>query len=120
MIISKNVSVPFCWTWTMSTRIQRTYIFDGIVHLIKYFFDSNGEGGTIHIIGQCTYNRGGGTLFDLVADMERNNTKHETYLIAPCTLHNLQIALRNAVVNVLGECGANDASGYRTNGMNAL
>jgi len=45
--------------------------------------------------------------------------KHEYYLVGSCTLHNLKTALRNDVVNVLGEGGSNDGD-YRMNVMQLL
>ena len=45
--------------------------------------------------------------------------KHESYLVGSCTLLNIQTALRNAVVNVLGEGGSDDGE-YRMNVMQLL
>ena len=46
--------------------------------------------------------------------------QHDVYLISSCTLHNIQTALRNAVVNVLGEGGTDDNGEYRMNVMQLL
>ena len=55
----------------------------------------------------------GGALFALAAEIEKNDMKRNIYLIGSCTLHNIQMALRNAVVNVLGEGGTNDKGEFK-------
>ena len=69
--------------------------------------------------GQCTDSGGGGTLFALARKLNEFNMQHEHYLIASCTLHNLQTALRNAVINVLGDRGTIDGE-HKLNMMQML
>ena len=118
---NKNLAKFFCW-YCKKDRKVRTFLIDvdcvdedtadifaGIHHSIKRFFESNdGEDVSIKFRGQCTDSGGGGTLFALAKVMKQHNLMHECYVITSCTLHNLQTALRNAVVNVLGDGGLND------------
>ena len=71
-------------------------IFAGIHHSIKRFFDTydDEEEVSIKFRGQCTDSGGGGTLFALAKAMKQHNLMHENNMIASCTLHNLQTALR--------------------------
>ena len=57
--------------------------------------------------GQSTDSGGGGTLEYLAKHLKSDNslTFAEGYIVASCRLHNLQTALRNAVIDVLGEGG---------------
>ena len=61
----------------------------------------------------------GGTLFALAKHIRDNNLNHSHYLVASCTLHNIQTALRNAVVNVLGDGGMEDGE-FKMNVMQML
>ena len=69
--------------------------------------------------GQCTDSGGGGTLFTLANKMKQYKLQHEHYLIASCTLHNLQTGLHNTVINVLGNGGMIDGD-YKLNMMQML
>lgn len=75
---------------------------------------------TFTLCGQYTDSGGGGTLFALAKLIEANNMKGNNYLIGSCTLHNIQTALRNDVINVLGEGGTDDRGEYRMNVMQLL
>ena len=55
----------------------------------------------------------------MASKVKEFNMQHEHYLIASCTLHNLQTALRNAVINVLGDGGTNDGE-HKLNMMQML
>ena len=129
---NKNLAKFLCWYDTVK-EIVRTYlidvdcvdehttdVFDGFKHSIDRFFSPNGDNNLFSFCGQCTDSGGGGTLHALARLLERNNMIRATYLIASCTLHNLQTALRNAVVNVLGEGGTDDNGEYRMNVMQLL
>ena len=57
------------------------------------------------IMGQATDSGGGGTLFSL-ARMLRNlgmPGMAAAYIVGSCSLHNLQTALHNAIIEVFGE-----------------
>ena len=128
---NKNLAKFFCWYDTEKDKVQ-TYLLDvdcvdedttdtfkGLEHSIKRFFAPNMTEESFLFRGQCTDSGGGGTLFALAKLIKDNNMKHESYLVGSCTLHNIQTALRNAVVNVLGEGGSDDGE-YRMNVMQLL
>ena len=65
--------------------------------------------------GQSTDSGGGGTLESLATHLKSDDSLMfaDDYLVASCSLHNLQTALRNAIIDVLGEGGK--VSGTKTN-----
>ena len=69
--------------------------------------------------GQCSNSGGGGTLCTFTNQIKLHNIQHHNYLISSCTLHNLQTALQNAVVNVLGDRELEDSE-YKLNIMQVL
>ena len=114
---NKNLAKFFCWYNVMKMKVltflldvdcvdeHTDDIFQGIHHSIKRFFswtDASDDNFSLKLRGQCTDSGGGGTLFALASKVNKYNMQHDHYLIASCTLHNLQTGLRNDVINVLG------------------
>jgi len=87
-----------------------------IVHSLSRLF------GDVPIIlhEQCTDSGGGGTKHAFARAMQANGMTHVHYLVATCSLHNLQTGLRNGVQHVLGEGGMDDNGGYLMNAMQML
>jgi len=56
---------------------------------------------TFTFCGQCTDSGDGSTLFALAKLIQEKNMKRTNYLIGSCTLHNIQTALWNDVINVI-------------------
>ena len=61
----------------------------------------------LRILGHTTDSGGGGTLESLLSELQERveDLLEEEYIVASCSLHNLQTALRNAIIDVLGEGG---------------
>ena len=53
-------------------------------------------------------------------ELSKRNLTHAIYLVATCSLHNVQTCLRNAVQNVLGEGGMDEKGEYLMNCMQML
>ena len=131
---NKNLAKFLCWYDVNKKRVRTflidvccvdedtTDIFQGVYHSIKRFFDAD-DGNTnadlLKLRGQCTDSGGGGTLYALANKIKEYNMQHNSYLISSCTLHNIQTALRNAVINVLGDGGMEDGE-FKLNVMQML
>ena len=74
-------------------------------------------------MGQCTDSGGGGTLFSLARKLRELNLPGMSaeYHVGSCSLHNLQTALRNAIIEVFGEGGQESETGaYKKNAMQLM
>ena len=75
-------------------------ISQAVEHSLKRIYPNELE---ISLRGKCTDIGGGGTKWALARELSKRNLTHAIYLVATCSLHNVQTYLRNTVQNVLGE-----------------
>ena len=77
----------------------------------------------LHVMGQTTDSGGGGTLFALANKLREFHMAGmaENYVVGSCCLHNLQTALRNAIIEISGEGGMDSETGdYKMNAMQLM
>ena len=77
----------------------------------------------LRILGHTTDSGGGGTLESLLSELQERveDLLKEEYIVASCSLHNLQTALRNAIIDVLGEGGKlKGTNEFKKNAMQLL
>lgn len=79
------------------------------------------DGVEVKLVGQCTDSGGGGTKHALQRALaEHNLLLEDCYLVATCSLHNIQTMLRNAILTVMGEGGQDEKGNYNMNVMQML
>ena len=61
--------------------------------------------GGIKLQGQTTDSGGGGVLDNLACELQRQDVCRPNYLIASCSLHNLQLAVSNPLKLTMGDGG---------------
>ena len=74
---------------------------DAIYHSLKKLKSTM----AVLLRGQTTDSGGGGVLEDLAKELKLRGVCHQTYFVANCTLHAIQLALSNPVKVVFGEGG---------------
>lgn len=113
---NKNLAKYICWYCKKEKKVK-TFLLDvdctdektdEIVEALTHSLDRMFPLVALRLRGQCTDSGGGGTKYALSRQLSSRNMCHPHYLVATCSLHNLQTCLRNAVVNVLGEGGMDE------------
>ena len=126
---NKNLAKYLCWYCVVDKRVK-TFLLDvdctdensediarAIKHSLKRVF---GDGHLLVFVGQCTDSGGGGTGASLFRALLVFSLTSPAYLVASCSLHNLQTALRNGVQLVLGEGGLEEDRKGKKNAMQLL
>ena len=101
-VVVDGVCVCRCWCRCCCLGVG----VDGVIHSMKRLMGDE----VVLLSGQCTDIGGGGTLYALEKELNKRQMLVPNYLVASCSLHNIQTALCNGVGKVLGE-GGHDKNG---------
>ena len=91
-------------------------IIIAVLHGLKRIFGNS----PVVVYDQCTDSGGGGTGQALFRALSALGVTCHEYLVASCSLHNIQTGLRNGVELVLGEGGLDDNMKGKRNAMQLL
>ena len=97
-------------------------VANAIIHALKQLVHIDPQ-LSLNIMGHTTDSGGGGTLFALERCLRELAMPGmvSAYAVGACCLHNLQTALRNAIIEVFGEGGVdNKTNEYKMNAMQLL
>jgi len=127
---NKNLPKFICW-YDYDDKKVKVFMIDcdctdestedvalALKHSLERVFPA---GVDVKLVGQCTDSGGGGTKHALRRALaDHNLVLEDRYLVATCSLHNIQTMLRNAIVTVMGEGGQDEKGNYNMNVMQML